>query len=61
MGIAGKLIYKKEAMGFGDVKLFAAIGLLLGFKGVVVTLILTVFSSAFVFWDRTSHTEIEAG
>lgn len=49
MAVIGTLLFRKEAMGFGDVKLFAAIGLLLGLEGVVVTLILTVFSSAFVF------------
>ncbi len=49
MGIVGKLVFRKEAMGFGDVKLFTAIGLLFGLRGVVIVLILTVFSSAFVF------------
>lgn len=49
MGIIGKLLFKKEVMGFGDVKLFAAIGLLSGLEGAVIILILTVFSSAFVF------------
>lgn len=49
IGVIGTLLFRKEAMGFGDVKLFAAIGLLLGLKGVVVVLILTIFSSAFVF------------
>lgn len=49
MAVIGTLLFRKEALGFGDVKLFAAIGLLLGLEGVVVTLILTVFSSAFVF------------
>jgi prepilin signal peptidase PulO-like enzyme (type II secretory pathway) len=61
MGIIGKLIYKKEAMGFGDVKLFAAIGLLLGLKGVVITLILTVFSSAFVFGIGLLTGKLKAG
>jgi prepilin signal peptidase PulO-like enzyme (type II secretory pathway) len=49
MGIVGMLLFKKESMGFGDVKLFAAIGLLLGVKGVVIVLLFTVFSSALVF------------
>lgn len=49
MGIIGKLVFRKEVMGFGDVKLFAAIGLLTGLEGTVIILILTVFSSAFVF------------
>jgi prepilin signal peptidase PulO-like enzyme (type II secretory pathway) len=61
MGIIGKLIYKKEAMGFGDVKLFAAIGLLLGLKGVVITLILTVFSSALVFGIGLLTGKLKAG
>jgi len=49
MGIIGRLIFGKEAMGFGDVKLFAAVGLMSGLKGVVVILIITIFSSALVF------------
>jgi prepilin signal peptidase PulO-like enzyme (type II secretory pathway) len=49
MGLVGRLLFRKETMGFGDVKLFAAAGLLLGLKGTVIVLILTVFSSAFAF------------
>lgn len=49
IGIIGRLLFRKESMGFGDVKLFAAAGLLFGLKGIVIVLILTVFSSAFVF------------
>ena len=49
IGFLGKRIFKKETMGFGDVKLFTAIGLMLGLKGVVTVLLLTFFSSALVF------------
>jgi len=61
MGVVGKLLYRKEAMGFGDVKLFAAIGLLLGLKGVVIILILTVFSSALVFGAGLINGKIKIG
>lgn len=47
--VAGKLILKKESLGMGDVKLFAAIGLCLGFQGTLATLALSAISSAVVF------------
>lgn len=49
IGIIGSLLFRKEAIGFGDVKLFAAIGLMSGLKGTVIILNLTIFSSAVVF------------
>lgn len=49
MGLIGNLIFGKESMGFGDVKLFAAVGLICGLKGVIIILLLTIFSSALVF------------
>lgn len=49
IGIIGRLLFRKEAMGFGDVKLFAAIGLISGLKGVVIIFVITIFSSAFIF------------
>lgn len=41
-------IYKKEAMGFGDVKLLGALGLLLGLKGTILTFILSFVIAAFI-------------
>jgi len=61
MGIVGKILFRKEALGFGDVKLFAAVGLLLGLRGVVIVFILTVFSSAFVFGIGLITGKLKAG
>lgn len=44
---AGKLIYKKEAIGGGDMKLCFAIGLILGLKLTVVLLFIMLFIAGF--------------
>jgi len=49
VGVAGKLIYKKEALGFGDVKLFAAVGLIAGPLGVSLILAFSSFLSCLAF------------
>lgn len=46
MAILGKIIYRKETLGGGDIKLFAALGLCLGTDGVIIVLILTTLLSA---------------
>lgn len=46
-GVLGGLAFRKDALGFGDVKLFASLGLVLGIKGTVVVLIgASIFSGA---------------
>ena len=40
VGVLGKLVFRKEAMGFGDVKYMAMIGAVLGWRGVLLTFVL---------------------
>ena len=49
IGITGKLLYKRDALGFGDVKLFAAIGLITGPYGTALILAASSFLSCLVF------------
>ena len=46
--LAGKLIFKQTAFGFGDVKLCAAIGLVLGINGTIAAVAAAVIISGFV-------------
>ena len=48
-GLIGRFLFRKETLGFGDVKLLAALGLVTGTNGIIAILLLTVFSSAIVF------------
>ena len=43
------LIYRREGMGFGDVKLFFAVGILTGFPGTIYTLLISVMTAAVAF------------
>ena len=44
--LIGRLIFKKEGMGFGDVKLMTWTGLFLGLRGTIVSLLLAVWIGA---------------
>ncbi|HVY61436.1 MAG TPA: prepilin peptidase [Planctomycetota bacterium] len=46
IGVLGKLAFRKEAMGFGDVKLFAMIGGYLGWKAVLLALFIACIAGA---------------
>jgi leader peptidase (prepilin peptidase)/N-methyltransferase len=48
VAVLGIIIYKSDqAMGMGDVKIFAPIGLFLGWKMTIVALILSIFAGGF--------------
>lgn len=47
--LLGMIIYKKTGMGFGDVKLFAAVGLLTGFPGTILAFVISLVGAAVCF------------
>ncbi len=47
IGIVGKMAFGKDAMGLGDVKLFAMIGATIGIGGSLITLVLASFVGLF--------------
>lgn len=46
IAVAGRLIYKKPAVGGADIKLFAALGLALGTDGIISVFVISTFLSA---------------
>lgn len=42
VGLLGRILYRRESIGFGDVKLFAAVGFLCGFPEAITVFILTI-------------------
>lgn len=45
----GMLIYKKTGMGFGDVKLFAAVGIITGFPGTIYAIAISLVTGVLMF------------
>lgn len=51
VGLLGKLMYRKDSIGGGDIKLFAALGVVCGLDGIVIVFILTaLLSGAHFCW-----------
>jgi len=48
VGVLGKLVFRKEAMGFGDVKYMAMIGAVLGWRGVLLTFVLACIAGSVI-------------
>lgn len=48
LGLLGKLIFKKESMGFGDVKLMVGVGLMFGVKATLTITLVSFFISAII-------------
>jgi leader peptidase (prepilin peptidase)/N-methyltransferase len=48
LAVAGRIIFKKEALGGGDIKLMAMIGVFLGWEKVLLTFFISPFFGAFI-------------
>lgn len=46
IGLLGKLVYRRNTLGGGDIKLFGALGLACGVNGIIIVFVLTTLFSA---------------
>lgn len=51
VAILGKMAYRRDTLGGGDIKLFASLGLVAGLNGILIIFVLTtLFSAAHLIW-----------
>lgn len=60
IGILGKIIYKTETLGGGDIKLFTALGLCLGSEGILIVFVLSTFITALHLAYLTAKKQVKA-
>jgi len=46
VGVLGKLVFRKDAMGFGDVKYMAMVGAVMGWRGVLLSFVLACLAGS---------------
>ncbi len=61
VAIGGKIIFSKDVLGFGDVKLLAAVGLISGVTGAALILVGTSFLSCLVYGMKIITNKIKRG
>lgn len=64
VGIVGKVVFRKEAMGFGDVKYMAMLGAFVGWQGIIVAFFLSCFIGSIfgiISWAITKDRYIAFG
>lgn len=59
--LIGMLVYKKDGIGFGDVKLFAAVGILAGFPGTIYVFIISLITATICFIIIIAISKIRSG
>ncbi len=59
VALIGKLLFRKPALGFGDVKLCAAAGILTGLQGIITAIVLASFAAAIVMGFRLARGKIK--
>ncbi|MFR8519841.1 MAG: prepilin peptidase, partial [Emergencia timonensis] len=51
VAILGKMAYRRDTLGGGDIKLFASLGLITGLNGILIIFVIaTLISAAHLIW-----------